>query len=43
VPGSNDGTSNSGLWLLIGALGAASLGLVVVTSLRGRLLERVER
>jgi cell division septation protein DedD len=41
VPGSDGGSSGSGLWLLIGALGAASLALMVATRLRGRLLERM--
>lgn len=43
VPGSDGGAPTSGLWLLLGALGAASFALVVATRLRGRLLERLDR
>jgi plastocyanin len=43
MPGSEGGSPSGSLLLLIGALGAASLALVVATGLRGRLLERIDR
>jgi cell division septation protein DedD len=41
--GTNGGTPGDSLPLLLGALAAASLALVVVTRLRGRILENIER
>ncbi len=41
--GDSGSPSGSSLLLLLGALGAASLALVVATRLRGRLLEHIER